>query len=62
MSKQGDAIKLQLKKYVDAMRAQGKEPSALYLTKAQFDVLRAEAGGGPDWKPRLMGFEVKVAK
>jgi hypothetical protein len=60
MSKEADKIKHNLHRYVRAMRDQGKEPTALYVTKQQFDILRAAAGEGPGYKPRFMGIEVKV--
>jgi hypothetical protein len=59
MSKATDIIKQNLAKYVKAMRSQGREPSMLYVTKAQFDTLRAEAGEGPNYKPRFKGIEVR---
>lgn len=58
--KEADKIKHNLHRYVRAMREAGKEPTALYVTQHQFDILRAAALEGADWKPRFMGFEVKV--
>lgn len=60
MSREADKIKHNLHRYVKAMRDAGKEPTALYVTKQQFDTLRAEAKEGPDYKPRFMNLEVKV--
>ena len=60
MSRAADAIKQNLKRYVDHMTGQGKKPTALYVTKAQFDILRADAKHpGNDYRPRFMGIEVK---
>lgn len=60
MSRQSDAVAQQMKKYVDAMRSMGKEPSTIYVTKEQYDILRAAAKAPiDDFKPRFMGIEVK---
>ena len=60
MSRQSDAVAQQMKKYVDAMRTMGKEPSVMYVTKDQYDILRAAAKAPVDnFRPRFMGIEVK---
>ncbi|MDH3376149.1 MAG: hypothetical protein OEQ39_04165 [Gammaproteobacteria bacterium] len=61
MSREADKIKHNLHRYVRAMRDQGKEPTALYVTKHQFGTLRAEAKESSDsFRPRFMGIEIKV--
>lgn len=59
MSAQADAVKKHMKKYVDTMRGLGKEPSAIYVTKDQYDILRAAAKAPVDnFNPRFMNIEV----
>lgn len=62
MSKAADNVTDHLTKYLRAMEAQGKKPSALYVSKRQFEDLRAARKGGPDFKPRFKGYEILVAK
>lgn len=61
MSKAADEIKSALRRYVEHMRdTLGREPGCLYVSKRQWDILRAEEGGDPEkFKPRFMGIEVK---
>jgi len=62
MSIKSDSVKEHLIKYINAMKSTGKEPSALYVSKQQYEDLRAAAKGGADWKPRFQGYEVRVVE
>ena len=62
MSKAADAVTEHLMKYLRVMEAQGKKPTALYVSGKQFEDLRAAQKAGPDFKPRFKGYEIKVAK
>lgn len=62
MSTERDRVISSMEAYLRFMRSQGKEPSAIYVTKSQLKTLRSAAGEKDGFKPRYKGIEVRAAE
>ena len=62
MSRASDKITSDINRYIDSMRANGRMPSVVYITRQQFKELQIGLGKGlvDNWKPRIRTIPIEV--
>lgn len=55
-----DALFTSFDQYINTMSKQGRKPSALYVTRRQWNQLGLDVYFGKDETPRYKGIEVRV--
>lgn len=64
MSRASDKVISDVNRYIDAMRAQGKMPTVIHITKQQYADLQNGLGKAMEknWKPRIRTIPIEVIK